>query len=107
MLSSLSEGQPLSVLEAFTAKKPFISTDVGNCRGLILGEFDDYGPAGAIVPIMSETKLAKEFLRLAASEDLRKRMGEVGFRRVREFYDEDVCYQRFYDLYCNMTGKGA
>ena len=107
VLSSLSEGQPLSVLEAFTAKKPFISTDVGNCRGLILGEFDDYGPAGAIVPIMSETKLAKEFLRLAASEDLRKRMGEVGFRRVREFYDEDVCYQRFYDLYCNMTGKGA
>ena len=42
LLTSLSEGQPLAILEGFAAKKPFIATNVGNCRGLIQGEFDDW-----------------------------------------------------------------
>lgn len=38
ILTSISEGQPLTILESFAAKKPVIATDVGNCRGLIYGE---------------------------------------------------------------------
>jgi polysaccharide biosynthesis protein PelF len=106
LLSSLSEGQPLTILEAFTAKKPFITTDVGNCRGLLEGEFDNYGAAGIVVPIMNETKLAKAILELAEDPALRQRMGEIGYRRVIEHYDEDECYMRFYDLYKEMLSKG-
>ncbi len=106
LLSSLSEGQPLTILEAFTAKKPFITTDVGNCRGLLEGEFDNYGAAGVVVPIMNETKLAKAILDLAQDPALRQRMGEVGYRRVIEHYDEDECYMRFYNLYKEMLSKG-
>lgn len=98
-LSSISEGQPLSILEAFTAKKPFIATDVGNCRGLIEGEYDDYGPAGIVVPIMGVTAMSKAILRLAESESLRRQMGEAGFQRVREHYSEEDCYQRYFRLY--------
>ena len=106
LLSSLSEGQPLTILEAFTAEKPFITTDVGNCRGLLEGEFDNYGAAGVVVPIMNETKLAKAILELAQDPALRQRMGEVGYRRVIEHYDEDECYMRFYNLYKEMLSKG-
>ena len=35
ILTSISEGQPLTILESYAAHKPVIATDVGNCRGLI------------------------------------------------------------------------
>ena len=47
ILTSISEGQPLTILESFAAKKPVIATDVGNCRGLIYGEGDSFGEAGS------------------------------------------------------------
>ena len=36
ILTSISEGQPLTVLEGYAAKLPAIATDVGNCRGLFV-----------------------------------------------------------------------
>ena len=41
ILTSISEGQPLTILESFAAHKPVIATDVGNCRELIYGEEGD------------------------------------------------------------------
>lgn len=103
LLSSLSEGQPLTILEAFTARRPFIATDVGNCRGLLEGELDDFGAAGVVVPIMGERRMAREIVRLARDPQLRARMGEAGFRRVRASYDEDTCFRRYHDLYFEMA----
>ena len=37
LLTSISEGQPLTILESYAAHKPVIATDVGNCRELIYG----------------------------------------------------------------------
>ncbi len=51
ILTSLSEGQPLTILEGYAAHKPAIATDVGNCRGLIYGESDDFGDAGIVTHI--------------------------------------------------------
>lgn len=104
LLSSLSEGQPFTILEAFTAKRPFIATNVGNCRGLLEGEFDDFGAAGAVVPIMNERLMAREILRLARNPELRARMGETGFKRVCAHYDENDCYGRYHDLYFELAG---
>lgn len=42
ILTSISEGQPLTILESYAAHKPVIATDVGNCYGLIYGESDDF-----------------------------------------------------------------
>ena len=33
ILTSISEGQPLSVLESFAARRPCVTTDVGCCQG--------------------------------------------------------------------------
>ncbi len=32
LLTSISEGQPLTILESYAAHKPVIATNVGNCR---------------------------------------------------------------------------
>lgn len=86
ILTSISEGQPLTILESFASHKPVISTDVGNCRGLILGENDDFGAAGIVTRIMHVEEIANAVLRLARDESLRRRMGENGYRRVVERY---------------------
>jgi diguanylate cyclase (GGDEF)-like protein len=41
VLTSISEGQPLSVLESFAAARPCVTTDVGCCRELLEGEEGD------------------------------------------------------------------
>ena len=103
ILSSLSEGQPLSILEGFTARKPFIVTNVGNCRGLIEGERDVWGPAGIVVPIMGVSKMAEAILRLTDDPELRRKMGEIGNRRVRQFYDESDIMNRYRKVYEEMA----
>ncbi len=104
ILTSISEGQPLTILESFAAHKPVISTDVGNCRGLILGENDDYGAAGIVTHIMQVEEIADAILRLAWNEELRRKMGETGYRRVMKGYQflhmqeaYRTIYQKFAD----------
>ena len=72
VLSSISEGQPLAVLESFAAGRPCVTTDVGCCKELLGGmEGDTLGPAGLCVPPMHRQALC------AAMEELcvRKRRG--------------------------------
>ena len=41
ILTSISEGQPLSVLESMAARRPCVCTDVGCCRELLEGKQGD------------------------------------------------------------------
>lgn len=99
ILTSLSEGQPLSILEGFAARKPYIATNVGNCKGLILGEQDDYGRAGYVVPVMRVNEIAKAILKLAEDKEGREKMGETGYHRVCVHYDEEQVFRRYRQLY--------
>ena len=85
VLSSLSEGQPLVILEGFAAHKPFITTNVGDCRGLIYGNNDGLGDAGIVVPVMNTSKMSEAMLFLAEREDKRIKMGEAGYQRVLSY----------------------
>lgn len=82
ILTSVSEGQPLTILESFAARKPVISTDVGNCRELIYGADDECGTAGIVVHVMNIMEISEAILELAKSRMLRENMGECGYKRV-------------------------
>lgn len=101
ILTSISEGQPLTILEGYAAHKPVIATDVGNCRELIYGGGDDeYGTAGILTHIMNTAELAEAMVRLAGSKELREEMGECGYRRVCGRYrlrQMQETYERIYD----------
>ncbi len=101
VLSSLSEGQPLAVLEGFAAAKPFITTNVGNCREMLYGcdESDDFGKAGIVVPILGINQMAKAMLDLAADENRRKKMGEAGLARAKKYFDVHETFRKYQELY--------
>lgn len=105
LLTSISEGQPLSILEAFAAKVPCIATNVGNCQGVIYGDIDHYGEAGIVAPIMSISKIADAIVKLAENEDLRKEMGEAGYQRVINSYAEKDCLARYHSVYQQLYNK--
>ena len=111
VLSSISEGQPLAVLEGFAAHRPYITTDVGCCRELIYGESTDHlGDAGSVVPPMNNEALADEILRLARSYKLRSQMAEVGYERAKNGYTYELfidAYRKIYNSYYKSDRKGG
>ena len=111
-LTSISEAQPLVILEAGAAGIPTVATDVGACREMILGrdgDSDPLGPGGAITPLASPAETAQALARLLTDEAWRKRCGEAIRARVRRDYDKkdlDVAYRGLYERYRDEPTRG-
>lgn len=100
ILTSISEGQPLTILEGFAAKKPAIATDVGNCRELIYGGGTDrFGGAGIVTHIMNLEEIADAMVELGSNEAMRIQMGENGYRRVTALYTIDCMRRKYEEIY--------
>ncbi len=99
ILTSISEGQPLTILESFAAHVPVIATDVGNCKGLLYGEDDDFGRAGILTHIMNIEEISNAMVYMAQNPGLRRQMGEAGYQRLmRKYKIEDMkkTYEKIY-----------
>ena len=106
LLTSISEGQPLAVLEAMAAGRPAVTTDVGCCRELIEGVNDGFGAAGICVPAMHQTALAEAVLTLCEDANRRKQYGENGRRRVSRMYRLPDMVER-YEILFERARRGA
>lgn len=103
LLSSISEGQPLAILEGMAAEIPYIATNVGNCRALLEGEGEDkLGPAGLVVPVMNSEAMADAIIRCIRDPKMRKAMGSAGRKRVERYYSRQAMLKAFYGLYERM-----
>ncbi len=100
LLTSISEGQPLSVLEGMAAGIPYICTNVGDCKTLLEGnENDDLGEAGFIVPVMDTTALTKKIVNCANNKDKLLKMGLIGKKRVSKYYKKEYYLDKFREIY--------
>jgi glycosyltransferase involved in cell wall biosynthesis len=101
VLTSISEAQPLVLLEAGAAGIPSVATDVGCCRDLIEGSPGDEvtGHGGIIAPVGDSAAIARAIARLLADEALRRQMGEVMRRRVGKSYDKTRIDRIYNSLY--------
>ncbi len=108
ILTSISEGQPLTILESYAARKPVICTDVGCCRELIYGNNDGFGTAGILTHIMAVEEIAYAILEMAENPDRCRQMGENGYQRVKAIYhinDMRKRYSEIYQDFCKATGN--
>lgn len=102
VLSSISEGQPLVMLEAFSFNIPVITTDVGSCSELIFGqtpEDQSLGQAGFTVPFGMSQKLGEYIYRLCENDGLREEMGKIAFERYQNFYQEKFTIKNYLNIY--------
>jgi len=73
VLSSLTEGLPVSLLEASSFEKPVVATNVGGVSEIVVN-----GKTGFIVPPNNSKSLADKILLLLNNDELAKRLGRNG-----------------------------
>jgi glycosyltransferase involved in cell wall biosynthesis len=106
VLTSISEGQPLVILEAHAAGLPVVSTDVGACRELIEGgdEHDrSLGASGIVTRVANPIETAAALVFLARHPEVRERMGRSGLARVTARYQQQQVVARYDSLYAGMV----
>jgi glycosyltransferase involved in cell wall biosynthesis len=99
VLPSLSEGQPLTLLEAWAAKLPVVVTDVGDNSKMVKN-----GVNGYLVKPGNAQQLSKIITRVLRSED-RDKMGEKGYELVKRKYSWEQCAQKTYEVYKKTIRK--
>ena len=106
ILTSISEGQPLSVLESLAARRPCITTDVGCCRELLEGTgYDTMGRAGICVPPMQSQAIASAMEFLCRNDEDRVQMGEIGQRRVQNSFLHENMVKNYVENYDEVMKK--
>ncbi|MEA2384581.1 MAG: polysaccharide biosynthesis protein PelF [Solirubrobacteraceae bacterium] len=91
-LTSISEAQPLALIEAMAAGVPLVATSVGGCRDLVAG-------AGLLVAPRDPAATARALLRLAADAPLRERLGAVGRARAAGRHAPERVSAAYRELY--------
>lgn len=105
LLTSISEAQPLVILEAAACGIPAVVSDVGSCRELLQGRDEEdarLGPGGIICKFHSPEDTARATIDLLTDDDLYESMSRAGMERVRRYYDEHdmiTSYRNLYEQY--------
>lgn len=102
VLTSLSEAQPLVILEANCAGVPVVASDVGGCRELLTGvtpEDKAIGESGLLTPPASPADTAAAIVQLWRDPERRRRMARAGLERAERFYREESVYAAYRGVY--------
>ncbi len=94
VLTSLSEGFGLVLLEAMSASKPVISTNVSALPEIVLE-----GKTGMMVPPENPVALAGAMQVLAQDADMRERFGKAGFERAVSNFSLDAMLRDTIKIY--------
>lgn len=97
LLTSISEGIPLTLIESMAAGVPIVSTDVGGVREVV-----DDGRTGILAPSGNDQSLADALLYLADNESLRLIMAERGRQRASQQFSERTMLESYRQLYEEM-----
>jgi glycosyltransferase involved in cell wall biosynthesis len=90
LLTSISEGIPLTLIEAMAAARPVVATSVGGVAEVVVD-----GQTGLLAPARDDQALAEHILRLADDPARRDELARSGRERAESLFSE----QRMHDGY--------
>lgn len=102
VLPSFHEGVPTNLLEAAACGRPIVASDIPGCRTVVQD-----GENGLLVPPGAARPLAEALARLAASADLRGRMGRAGRERVLKAFTQQHINQQTLAVYQQAQASPA
>ncbi|WP_437586197.1 glycosyltransferase [Sorangium sp. So ce1000] len=100
VLSSKSEGLPLSMVEAMTTGLPVVSTAVGGIPALIAD-----GETGFLVPSEDEGALAAKLAALKGDPTLSEAMGKRGRKLALRRYSAERMMASYMDIYETLLAR--
>ncbi|MBN2735755.1 MAG: GT4 family glycosyltransferase PelF [Spirochaetales bacterium] len=102
VLTSISEGQPLTILEGMCGGIAQVASDVGACSELLNGFSDEdkkLGPSGIITAIGKPYETAQAIMKILKNHQLRNEMGQVGRKRASMYYDQRNVVHEYRSIY--------
>ena len=104
VLSSISEAQPIALLEAAATGLPAVTTDVGSCREIIEGFADDpvQGRGGFVVPACDPKAMAEALATIMRDREMRVAMGQVMQKRIPQLYHKERIRALYEGLYAEL-----
>lgn len=109
VLTSISEAQPIALLEAAATGLPAVTTDVGSCREIIEGFVDDpvVGRGGIVVEACNPRAVAEALATILLDAELRAEMGRVMQRRISQIYHKARIKRLYDELYAELPAAPA
>jgi len=98
LLTSVSEGVPLTLIEAMAAGVPVVSTDVGSVADVVTAD------VGRLAPARDDAVLATHLVELGGSPALRDELGRKGRERAVAEFSEATMADRYADLFDELLG---
>ncbi len=111
VLTSISEGQPLVILEGFCSGLPCVASDVGSCRELLEGRTEEdraLGTAGLVTGIGNPEDTAQAIIAILQNPELHHSMSLAARARVKAYYDHDEMIRTYRTIYQSaMESEGV
>jgi len=96
LMTSISEGLPMAVLEAMAQGRPVVATGVGGVPEVLRG-------CGIVVPSGDVARLATGVATLLRNPVFAERLGRRAYARVRERYTQRRCVEGYRTLLAELT----
>lgn len=108
VLTSISESQPLSILEAGAAGIPCVATPVGACEELIYGRKQEEPPLGAggrIAQLANPIEIAKNMAALLLDRHLWTKCSEAMKKRMKTYYNKELQIESYTVIYEELMDR--
>lgn len=108
VLTSLSESQPLVLLEAGAAGVPFVASNVGSCREIIEGregETPALGAGGSVTGLVAPGEVADAVGALLLDHARRRAAGDALKARVETYYTAAKAAAAYAGLYGELIAR--
>jgi glycosyltransferase involved in cell wall biosynthesis len=102
VLTSISEAQPLVIMEANCAGIPAVSSDVGSCRELLEGRTQEdkaLGLSGIVTKVANPLETAEAMIAILTKHEVRAAMVKAGRERIARYYTESELNATYRGIY--------
>jgi L-malate glycosyltransferase len=97
LLTSASEGIPVTLIEAMGARLPIVSTNVGGVAEVVVER-----ETGLLASAGDDAALSNAIVRLAEDPALAARLGEAGRHRAERLFAEEQMHDSYGEIYDEM-----
>lgn len=103
VLTSISEAQPLVMLEAGACGIPMVATNVGSCQEIIEGTTDPedkaLGHCGYVIPLASPQAASESIIEILSNKERYAEFSKAAAERVERFYNLPMLNEAYQSLY--------
>ena len=98
LMTSISEGLPLTIYEAFASKIPVVTTNAGGIAEVVIE-----GETGFITELKDAKGLSEKVLKILLDSEISQKITSNAFELVKKNHDLEVMKKNYYEFYKTLV----